>query len=497
MPDRVRRPPSGSIKRRILLANGIVLVLMIGGSHLATYLHWRGQLRQFAEAQGWSIASVSTQRIYREFCTGDIDGIRDLMRTVVAEDAVHSMRITNQVGLVLISANRAEEHTLRIPLSAQVRQGRRDVGTPTRLGHRDESLEFFVPIPRDDNCRQCHYPTQPEMAVVHMTMTTARLADIVHVSSIQVILITVLTVGLLFLALMLLFRRAVDRPVGEIVTVMQRAKAGDLDVRTPVRRPDEFGIIAAELNHMLEQLGGAREQVRQLHQQQLDRQGRLATIGNLASAVAHEIKNPLAGIRGGMEVLEQGLAPGDERREITRAIVDEVDRINRMVRDLLSYSRRPNPETVPAGVCDLLDDVISQARQLPDAPKVQIVHEARCACRVAVDYQLIKQAFLNIIQNAFDAMPQGGTLTLICDQAEGMALIRFHDTGGGISPEAAVRVMQPFYTTRHRGTGLGLPIALSIVEAHDGVITFDTEPGRGTTFTVHLPLIAKKEQSVS
>lgn len=493
-----RRPAAPvSIKRRILLANGIVLILMIGGSHLATYLHWRKQLGAFAEAQGWSIAAVSTQRIYREFCTGDIDGIRDLLRTIVAEDVVRAMRITNQEGLVLISADRSEEHRLRIPLSDQVREGLRDIGGPTHLGDRHHRLEFFTPIPRDDNCRQCHYPSQPEMAVVHMDITTAKLAEIIHVSSLQVILITVLTVGLLFLALMLLFRTAVDRPVREIVGVMQRAKSGDLDIRAAVREPNEFGVIASELNHMLEQLRDARDQVRQLHQQELQRQGRLATIGNLASAVAHEIKNPLAGIRGGMEVLEQGLPADDDRRQITRAIVEEVDRLNRMVRDLLAYSRRPNPEPVPAGVCDLLDDVVTQARQLPGAAQVRILHVARCGCQVAVDYQLIKQAFLNIIQNAFDAMPQGGTLSLHCGQASGTALIDFADTGGGISPDNAPRILQPFFTTRHRGTGLGLPIALSIVEAHGGTITFTTDPGRGTVFTVHLPLLHHREASSS
>jgi len=151
---------------------------------------------------------------------------------------------------------------------------------------------------------------------------------------------------------------------------------------------------------------------------------------------------------------------------------------------------------VPTEIAAVLQDVLAQARQLPDAQRIDLRDDGRCeAGQVAIDYLLIKQAFLNIIQNAFDAMPQGGSLAVSCAHAAGSVNVSFSDTGGGIDPSVAARIMQPFFTTRHRGTGLGLPIAQSIVEAHGGGIRFQSEPGRGTTFTVSLPLAGRSEES--
>jgi signal transduction histidine kinase len=328
------------------------------------------------------------------------------------------------------------------------------------------------------------------MAVLQMTLSTEHLVGVLHSSSLQVVVITVLTVGLLIVALLLLFRTEVNRPVSDILSVMQQAKSGQLDARAAVHSGDEIGMIASELNLMLEQLQGTRAELQSLYKRELERQERLATIGNLASAVAHKIKNPLAGIRGGMEVIEQGLAADDSRREMTRAIVGEVDRINRMVRDLLAYSRKPEPQTVATCLSDVVEDVLAQARQLPGAGRYEVVHEADDVVpSVAVDYQLIKQAFLNIIQNAFDAMPGGGRLGVRTWGEKSRAFVAFTDSGNGIPVDTAQRILQPFFTTRHRGTGLGLPIALSIVQAHQGELSFESRSGSGTTFTISFPAL--------
>lgn len=494
----LRRTLTGSIRRKILLTNGIALILMIGASHLLTYLHWRRQLLTYAQEEGWAIASVVAQQLYSEFNAGDLEGIRGMLRSIARERPVESMRVTNEKGLVLISADSTEQHRMTIPVPEQVRAGLRQVMGPPRITDRTHALEFFVPIPRDDNCRRCHYPTAPEMAILQVNIGTARLAGILQASSIQVLYITLVTFAALFVGLLFLFRTEIDRPVSEILEVIERAKAGQLEARVPVRGHDELGAIGTELNRMLQQLQGARVELQTLYKSELERQERLATIGNLASAVAHEIKNPLAGIRGGMEVLEQGLPADDRRREMTRAIVGEVDRINRMVRDLLAYSRRPEPDTVPICLYEVVEDVLVQARQLPDAGRYEIVDEpAEEVPMVAIDYQLIKQAFFNIIQNAFDAMPGGGRLTVRTWGESGRALVSFTDTGGGIPEETARKILQPFFTTRHRGTGLGLPIALSIVQAHDGTLRFESRPGNGTTFTISFPALPGFLQGVN
>lgn len=490
----IKRLLAGSIRRKILLTNAVVLILMIGASHLAIFMHWRGQFMSLAEDQGWGMAGVTSQRVILEFMEGDIPAIRLLFEMLAGHQTVRSARILDDNGLVLISSDPREERKASQALPLSVQKGEQDVIMPKRLGGGDQTLSFFVPIPRGPECRNCHYTVRTEMAVLQLDMAPKRLARILEVSSYQVVIVAALTILLLFFALLWLFRTEVNKPLSEIVAVMNRAKAGDLTIRAPVRGQDELGTIAENLNGMLEQLDGALEQVRSLHKQELDRQGRLASIGNLASAVAHEIKNPLAGIRGAMEVLEQGLSREDPNRELTREIVMEVDRINRMVRDLLAYSREPVPQTVPTELGAVVEEVLAQARQLPDASRIEILHRQTGSIpQVAVDYQLVKQAFFNVIQNAFDAMPQGGRLDVFTREEGDRAVVSFTDTGGGVDPNTAAKILQPFFTTRHKGTGLGLPIALSIVQAHGGDLRFESEPGRGANFTISFPALPKLE----
>jgi signal transduction histidine kinase len=399
---------------------------------------------------------------------------------------------------VALSSDSLERHRKVLQVPEAVLAGERVVVGPSRLIDRASALQFWVPIPREESCRRCHYPAAPEMAALQVTVGTDMLVSILRASSIQIILIAALTLAALLVGLLLLFRREIDRPVSEILSVIRRAKAGQLEARVAVRVEDELGAIGAELNRMFEQLQGARQELQSLYRSELERQERLATIGNLASAVAHEIKNPLAGIRGGIEVLEQGLPPQDPRRQMTRAVVEEVDRINRMVRDLLSYSRKPEPQTVAADLEALVTDVVAQARQLPDAARYEIIQESPDgAPKVAIDYQLIKQAFFNIIQNAFDAMPAGGRLRVRTWGERRRAFVSFSDTGGGIPPDTARKILQPFFTTRHRGTGLGLPIALSIVQAHGGELSFESRPGNGTTFIISFPALPDDPPGVS
>ncbi len=235
--------------------------------------------------------------------------------------------------------------------------------------------------------------------------------------------------------------------------------------------------------------------------QQMKERDRLAALGEMAAGLAHEIRNPLAAIKGATQYLDPSRLPGDDR-EFLSIIVEEVDRLNGVVTAFLDYSRPLKSSLSPGDVGDILQRTFRLlAPQVPPGIAVSI-DVAPELPPVACDAEQLKQVFLNLALNAFQAMPEGGALRvkagLARDDLSGWrehrfrddrVEVRFRDTGPGIPPEARESIFVPFYTTKEKGTGLGLAISQRIVKAHHGTLTAGSPPGGGAEFTVSLPAI--------
>jgi len=233
--------------------------------------------------------------------------------------------------------------------------------------------------------------------------------------------------------------------------------------------------------------------------QQMKERDRLAAIGEMSAGLAHEIRNPLAAIKGAIQYLDPSRLAGEDR-EFLEIIVDEVNRLNGVVTQFLDYSRPLRPSMVPA---DLNDVLTRTFRLLSPAVPAGIELSLELAPelpRVLCDAEQLKQVFINLAQNAFQAMPQGGRLTVttavnrddLAYWREGarrpdVVEIRFRDAGPGIPDEARERIFVPFFTTKEKGTGLGLAICQRIVKAHLGSIVVRSPPGEGAEFTISLP----------
>jgi signal transduction histidine kinase len=225
----------------------------------------------------------------------------------------------------------------------------------------------------------------------------------------------------------------------------------------------------------------------QRQQEHLLRSDRLATVGELAAGLAHELRNPLAGISGALHVLATHLEPADERRTLLADLQAQIARMNQTLTDLLRHARQTPPRRITAEVNTLLEQTLTFVPRTG----VDVVRRFDPSLpQVSADPDLLHQAFLNIVINARQAMPQGGRLT-VESRADGRngrpVRITISDTGAGIPPDHLDRIFQPFFTTKPNGTGLGLAIAARIVEQHGGRIAVNTAPGEGTTFTIALP----------
>ncbi len=272
---------------------------------------------------------------------------------------------------------------------------------------------------------------------------------------------------------------------------------GPSETRLRIRRPDGGQRVvslsgAAVRSTTGRNLGGVTVIADITQQQQLEqnliRAERLAAIGELAASLAHEIKNPLAGISGAMEIIKERFTPDDPHREISDEIQHQIRRLDSTVRDLLVYARPTPPDRMPTNLQERIDSVLTVLASERQLQPLQVIkHYPDGPAELNVDPDQMEQVFMNIVLNAAQAMSRPGRLVICLDADAGGYRISFRDDGPGMPAEVARRALEPFFTTKTRGTGLGLSICRKIIEAHGGQMDLKTAPGEGTTVTVRLP----------
>jgi len=254
-----------------------------------------------------------------------------------------------------------------------------------------------------------------------------------------------------------------------------------------------FGLVGLCMGMVAEQVRRRREALER-QQEQLLRWDRLATVGELAAGLAHELRNPLAGISGALHVLSSQFQPNDERRALVADLQAQIARMNRTLSDLLHHAQPEKPRRVAVEVNSLLEQSL---KFLPHGDFEVVRRLDSSLPSISVDPNLLHQALLNILVNARQAMPNGGRLTIETRVLAGTARplqIRITDTGVGIPSDQLGRIFQPFFTTKAQGTGLGLAIAARVVEEHGGRITVESAVGKGTAFTISLPTAPPTER---
>jgi two-component system NtrC family sensor kinase len=286
---------------------------------------------------------------------------------------------------------------------------------------------------------------------------------------------------------------SITRPLTELAQATRKVTEGDWSVRVPVYGRGETGILAESFNSMVSTL--------QETQEQLVQKEKLASVGQLAAGVAHEINNPLGSVLLYADILRKETPDDDpQQRSDLEMIISEATRCKVIVNDLLNFSRQNEVLAQATDLNDILRELAEEESRLEIYQNVEIVQElAPDLPSVQADPLQIRQVFLNLMKNAAEAMPEGGRLTLRTkkEPADGWVTVEVEDTGVGIPEENMKKLFTPFFTTKPigRGTGLGLAIIYGIVKMHRGQISVHSQVGHGTTFTVtlreHLPVAAE------
>ena len=213
---------------------------------------------------------------------------------------------------------------------------------------------------------------------------------------------------------------------------------------------------------------------------------RLATVGRFASQIAHEIRNPLNSISLNVEMLDEQVSGNKEARGLIRSVLRELDRLNDIVNEYLQFSRFPKPQLKYGQVEGMIRELAAGFKP-PERISLRF-HLAESTPKVWRDEGLLRQVLDNLIRNAIEAINGNGVVEIETDVDEQHLVIRVKDSGSGISPESQAKLFEPFYTTKPQGTGLGLATSQQIVFEHNGHLTVESQPGKGSTFSILLPI---------
>jgi hypothetical protein len=271
---------------------------------------------------------------------------------------------------------------------------------------------------------------------------------------------------------------------------MKHVQNGDLDVRLEPRTDDEIGRLTRSFNLMVGKLKDANRQIEDLYNQRLEKAEHLAAFGELAAGLAHEVKNPLSGMKGALEIIGKTTPDTDPNKEIYQEVLFQIGKIINVIQDFLAYARPKPPQFNPAPPSLFIENAIRLARTQLGGKDITIHFQPiRDDIFVRIDADRMQEVVLNLFLNSIAAIEKAGNILVVEKVEPGKALVIIvADNGGGMKEAQMTQIFNPFFSTKKEGTGLGLSISKKIVDAHGGTIAVESRVGKGTTFTIRLPL---------
>jgi len=523
-----------SAKLIVLLLAGMVVIFALLG-YLNIRLH-RRHLEAATLVSAERMSDVIQHATTYHMLRNDREALYRSINTMASEPGVVRIRIINQEGRISFSSDSSEVnsyvdkkaeacyacHAQAQPLTKLNRPDRFRIFKPN--GHR--VLGIITPIENQPSCStaECHaHPAEQKvLGVLDANLSLARADADLRESSIRMLVYTVLAVVLIAVLSGIFVWRVVHIPVKKLKAGTEKLTRGQLGYQLDIVSRDELGELAVSFNQMSRQLREAREEsdawnqmlearvedktreLKHAHQQVMQAE-KMASIGKLAATVAHEVNNPLAGILTYAKLLRKWLDRDgwdskrrDEVRGSLELIESESRRCGDIVRNLLTFSRSSPMNLQWVDLNQIIDRCVRLVQHQTELNNVNLQSQpAEDLPQVQCDAAQIEQLLLALIMNAIDALPHGGNLWVRSRMLPEVSSVQLEveDDGVGIPEDVLPNLFEPFFTTKEKGHGVGLGLAISkgIAERHRGRIDVDSNPGRGTKFTITLPVDAYAE----
>lgn len=486
---------ANSLRIRVLLPTSVlVAATIVAMMYAAVELHV-GDMAKERQRRAVLIAQTVERGVRGLMMDREKGQIQPLLRAMATHRTdVDSVSLIKPDGVVA-SSSHPEKIGVKAWAESDLHQSRDE--TSRFVGGKSEDV-VLRPIEATSGCWGCHDPRFKVLGYLDVRLSRKPLDDAEwrltkHLARAGIPALILLVVGSWWL-----FSREAIRPIRRLAATMRRAEGGDLTATADEGRPDEIGVAARSFDNTMKALRKSQAELEAYYQEGMERADRFATLGEVATGLAHEIKNPLAGLSGALEVLEEDLGDRNSDVEIVQEMKHQVKRLARTMDSLLDYARPAQVRLKSMDVNATLDKVLFLIRQQIRSRrlKVEVIEAFSPRLPLALaDPSQIEQVFLNLCLNAMQAMGnQVGMLTLRTHCEVEQIIVEVSDTGPGISPEVGRNLFKPFYTTRKDGNGLGLATSHRIVSDHGGTMEWRSSPGDGATFIVKLRRAPAGEQ---
>jgi signal transduction histidine kinase len=441
---------------------------LLGATTHVSFRYWKQEALTVAEQQALLAAGAVRGPVEAALIAGQPLQARRNLRQLVDKGVIGNARVFAPDGTVLLSSIAAEEGQ-----RDRIRWIPRREAMPSdgivRYDADTEAVEAFLPLAGPGSTvLQVTFPVGPLRAAMDRGLRLG----------VGLLAASVLAMAALIFTMV---DREVVQPVRAVSDLFDPEGTGHRDV-------DEIRGLATSVAELIEKERAAGELVA-MREQQIEAQAGLAQVGEMAAEMAHEFKRPLATIQTALQLMDQEYALDPRGEQMMGSVRTQLDKLSETMRDLFTLARPVEHAHEPVDIRRVLDGALMQISSHPAARGVQMRREYEAVGPVDGDAQRLEQVALNLMLNAAEAMPNGGTLTVRLRGAPGRVVVEVEDTGVGIPREAIEQVLRPFYSTKPTGTGLGLSLVARIVAAHGGTIGIDSEPGRGTTVRVEVPAV--------
>ncbi|MHB8765401.1 MAG: two-component system sensor histidine kinase NtrB [Deferrisomatales bacterium] len=489
-----------SLNLKVNVALAVVLAAVLGGSALVTIRAQNRQSIENTKSQARILSKTLTNIIRIDMegrCQKDV---MKVIRMMGQFQDIETIRIFNSDGVIMHSAQPGEIGKEVDELVFNVFQSP-DRSKPFKSEERGHRSFCMVEVmPNEASCHTCHDPQKEIVGVLEVCLSMARTEEQLGQNARFMMGSTVASLLVVMAAISLLLRAMVLRPVQSLVATMKQAEDGHLDARVTVLQRDELGMLGRSYNSMVSRLDETSREIERLHREQMTRAERLASIGEMAASVAHEIKNPLAGLAGATQILAGSFGADDSRYPVVQEMLKLTDRLDKTIRDLLSFARESEPNWRLANPNDIVDETLFfVAREEGEARSGILSTLDPRMPDIPMDPQQIQQVVFNLVINARQATGGAGRVEVATSATPTVEAGRrlpggphvelvVRDNGPGIPAERLGEIFKPFFTTKNQGTGLGLPISRKIVEAHGGTLEVDSRVGEGASFYLWLPM---------
>jgi len=482
-----------SLKNKIILhvfVIGMITAIILVYIYIGTQ---RNIIQAMSQQKAELVGAMIEKSLLPAMTEGKLEEVQSTIQETASSGDIKKIRILSPEGKILRSSIQDEIGMLsEVSTQNKVEELFSSKTQSSVIFIKPKStMQSFRLIENRKECFGCHSSQQKINGILEVNIDYTAASSLLKKSQIKGILLAVISVSLLTFIIYRLFGKLINRPISRLKDNMKKVQEGDLSIQFPIKKYDEIGNLANNFNIMVKKLRDANHKIESLHNQQMEKAEHLASIGELAAGLAHEIKNPIAGMKGALEIISQKIDPSDPKKEIFTEILLQIEKIHNIIQDLLSYAKPKEMNFSMVNPNECIENAIRLANPQINSKDIRFHFDGlpnnTLTC---IDADKIQELMLNFMLNSISAIDKEGQINIDLIKKNNKELeIIFSDDGTGIKKEHLHKIFNPFFTTKSRGTGLGLSICKKIIDAHKGSVEVRSKKGEGTIFYIRLPVL--------